>query len=143
MPREPSDSSETRTIPLHEEIAEVGKRTVEHRAQIDKRVSERRETIETMVRHEVPSIDRVAINRVVAEPPPVRQEGDTLVIPVLEEVAVIERRLILREEVRVRRRQVVEPVRHDVALRSEDVVVTPSSEQKTMSPSQIAQRKDD
>ena len=42
------------------------------------------------------------INAVV---PNIRHEGDTMIIPVVEEVLVTEKRLVLREEVRVTRRQ--------------------------------------
>jgi hypothetical protein len=59
-------------------------------------------------------ITRVTINRVVEGVVPVRQEGDTTIYPVLEEVLVVEKRLILREELhmRVRRSQRVEM--HDI-----------------------------
>jgi uncharacterized protein (TIGR02271 family) len=127
MARARSGSPDDRHIPVHEETVDVSKRTLERRAQIDKRVHARTETVETVLRHERPVVERVAINRVVAEPPPVRQEGDTLVIPVLEEVAVVERRLMLREEIRVRREEIAEPFRQDVTLRTEEVVFTPPS----------------
>jgi hypothetical protein len=58
------------------------------------------------------SIERVQIDRIVAEPPVQRQEGDTLILPVVEEVLVVEKRLMLREEIRItRRREQVEQVR--------------------------------
>jgi hypothetical protein len=54
----------------------------------------------------------VQIDRIVAEPPVQRQEGDTLILPVVEEVLVVEKRLMLREEIRItRRREQVEQVR--------------------------------
>jgi uncharacterized protein (TIGR02271 family) len=143
MARAPSESQEAR-IPLHEEVVDVTKRTVERRTQIDKRVHTHTDSVETTLRREQPAIERVAINRVVAEPPPVREEGDTLIIPVLEEVAVLERRLVLREEIRVRRQEIVEPFRQDVTLRSEEVVLKPSpSGEETVPQSQIKQGKED
>jgi stress response protein YsnF len=48
-------------------------------------------------------VERVPVGRRVAAPPPLRREGDQTVIPVVEEVTVVERRLILAEEIRVRR----------------------------------------
>jgi stress response protein YsnF len=43
-----------------------------------------------------------------------RQEGDTWILPVLEEILVVEKRLMLREEVRVTptRRDVHNPQKH-------------------------------
>jgi len=56
-------------------------------------------------------------------PPMPRHEGDTLVIPVLEEVLVVERRLRLKEELLVRRvRQAIRDPQ-TVTPRSEQVVV--------------------
>ena len=126
MPRNRAESSSTRRVPLHEEVATVAKRSVERRTRIDKRVRTRTETVETALHRDQPVIERIPVNREVAEAPPVRQEGDTLVIPVLEEIAVIERRLVLREEIRIHRHQIVEPFRQDVTLRTEEVVVDPS-----------------
>jgi uncharacterized protein (TIGR02271 family) len=147
MPREPAEPpSEARSVPLHEEVATVAKRTVERRARIDKQVRTRTETIETVLRREQPAIERIPINREVSEVPAVRQEGDTLVIPVLEEIAVIERRLVLREEIRIRRHEIVEPFRQDVTLRAEEVVVDPSPRDgEAIAPSThtIKQGKDD
>ncbi|MCU1257248.1 MAG: hypothetical protein JWO80_133 [Bryobacterales bacterium] len=57
------------------------------------------------------AIERVQVDRIVAEPPVQRQEGDTLVLPVVEEVLVVEKRLMLREEIRItRRREQVEQI---------------------------------
>lgn len=53
-------------------------------------------------------VDRVAVGREVAAAPTTREEGDVLVIPVVEEVLVVRKALVLREEIRVRRRRHVE-----------------------------------
>jgi hypothetical protein len=47
------------------------------------------------------SIERVPVNRLVEEPAENRQEGDTLIIPVVEEVLVLQKRILLREELRI------------------------------------------
>ncbi len=128
MPRGSDDR--TRTVPLHEEVAAVSKRTEERRKRINKRVSARTETVGALVQREDLTVERVPVNRVVTTAPPVREEGDTLIIPVLEEVAVVERRLVLREEVRVRKSKRSEPFSEEVTLRSEDIEIVdePSSE---------------
>lgn len=125
MPRRRAEKMET--VPLHQEVATVGKRTIERRAQISKTVHTRSQTVEASLRHEQPVIERVPVNRTVSEPPAIRQEGDTLIIPVLEEVAVVERRIVLREEIHVHKRATIEPFRQEVTLRSEEVVVEPAS----------------
>jgi uncharacterized protein (TIGR02271 family) len=125
MPRRRTETTES--VPLHEEVATVGKRTVERRIRINKTVHTKQQTVEASLRHEQPVIMRVPVNRTVSEPPPVRQEGDTLIIPVLEEVAVVERRLVLREEIHVRKHAIIKPFRQNVTLRSEQVDVRPAS----------------
>jgi Domain of unknown function (DUF2382) len=68
-------------------------------------------------------VDRVAMGRPLEAVSPVRGEGDAVVIPVVEEVVVIERRLILKEEIPLRRVQTTERHRESVVLREQDVVI--------------------
>jgi stress response protein YsnF len=67
----------------------------------------------------------VAVGRVIAETdaPQTRYEGETLVVPVLEEVLVVQKQLLLKEEIRITRHR--KPVRmpQNVLLRSEQVTV--------------------
>jgi hypothetical protein len=62
---------------------------------------------------DVVDVTRVPVNRLVDAHPEVREEGGTIVVPVVEEVIVIEKRLMLKEEVRITRRrsEVSEPRR--------------------------------
>jgi hypothetical protein len=58
------------------------------------------------------AIDRVPVNRIFDEAPTTRQEGDVTVIPVVEEVLVVQKRYMVKEEIRIdRRRQVVQEPR--------------------------------
>src|SRR5579885_363982 len=50
-------------------------------------------------------IEHVPVGRVLDAPVAQRQEGDTLVLPVVEEVLVYRRKLFLREEIRITRRK--------------------------------------
>jgi stress response protein YsnF len=56
--------------------------------------------------------------------PPIREEGDTTVMPVVEEVVVVERRLVLKEEIRIRRVRTTEHHRENVVVRTQDAVIT-------------------
>ena len=82
-------------------------------------VSERDETIDVLLRDQDVEVERVPIGRVVEHPPETRQEGDTLVISIVEEILVVERRLVLKEEIRVRRTEQQRPARETARLRSE------------------------
>ncbi|MBV1795784.1 YsnF/AvaK domain-containing protein [Siccirubricoccus sp. G192] len=111
-------------IPLLEEHLRVGKRVRETgRLRVSVTTGTEARLVEETLRSRLVDIERVPIGRTVAEAPPVREEGDTLVIPVLEEVLVVERRLVLREEVRLRLR--VEERQHaePVTLRRQQAVI--------------------
>lgn len=46
-------------------------------------------------------VEHVAINREIASAPPIREEDGVTIIPVVEKVMVVERRLVLREEIHI------------------------------------------
>jgi uncharacterized protein (TIGR02271 family) len=77
---------------------------------------------EPTVREEV-TVERVPVNQFVEHAPEPRQEGDTVVYPVLEEVVVVQRRLLLKEEVRVTKRVTESRDPQTVTLRSEEVKI--------------------
>jgi hypothetical protein len=57
-------------------------------------------------------IEHVAIGHIVDQPPAERYEGETLILPVMEEVLVYQKKTFLREEIRItRRRKAVGDVR--------------------------------
>jgi uncharacterized protein (TIGR02271 family) len=112
-------------VPVVREEFSVEKRPVEiGRARITKRVEERTEILDEPLMREEVQIDRVPINRAwEGPPPPPRYEADKLIIPLLEETLVVEKRLMLKEELHISRvrKTVREP--QDVVLRSESVTV--------------------
>lgn len=112
------------TIPVAREELEVGTRKVETgRVRIRKVVREHEETIEESLLHDEIDVQHVPIERIVEGPVPPRYEGDVLVLPVVEERVVVHKRLVLVEEVHVRRRCVASPHRERVVLRSEEALV--------------------
>lgn len=126
LPRADLDgiSAEETVIPVVAEEVEVGKRTVERgRVRVRKGVETREEEVAIpLVREEV-EVERVPINRPVDAPPQPRREGDVWIVPVLEEVLVVEKRLMLKEELRITRRRVEGTARERVTLRTETATV--------------------
>jgi len=118
------DDRET-IIPLYEETLSVAKRQVERgRVRVDVRVVEQERALEqTLERHDV-EVERVAVDRVVETVPETRQEGDVLIIPVVEEEVVLVRRLVLKEEIHVRKRATQRTEQFTVKLRSEHAEIT-------------------
>jgi len=90
---------------------------------IHKSVEKRSEVVDLPLSAEEVEIERVPVNRMVEAPVPIRYEGDTMIISLLEEVLVVEKRLLLREEVHVKKihKEVHEP--QEVQLRREQVEI--------------------
>jgi uncharacterized protein (TIGR02271 family) len=111
-------------IPVIEERARVEKRIVERGiVKIDATIKERIETISEALTHEEVEIRRVPVDLEVEAVPEVRQEGDVVIIPVVEERIVVSKRLVLTEELHVHRRKVSEHASIPVTLRSTDIAV--------------------
>ena len=111
-------------IPVIEEQIVVDKYVVERgKVRVSKRVSEHEEIVDEPLFHEEVRVERVPVNRVVETAPGVRNEGDTLVIPVVEERIFVEKRLILVEELRVNKKLVETHQPQKITLRKEEVEI--------------------
>jgi len=116
------------TIPAIAETIQVEKQTVETgKVIITKRVYEREETVDLPLLHEEVEVNHVAVNRVVDEPPAIRYEADTMIVPVLEEVLVVEKRLMLKEEIYITKRRTEVHSSETVTLQQEDIQVERTS----------------
>ena len=104
-------------IPLVEERVSATKREVETgRVRVRTRVEERQETVRADLARESVEIQRVPMNVEVSDMPAVRQEGGTTIVPVVEEVLVVEKKLMLVEEVHLRRTRSIEEHTQPVTL---------------------------
>ncbi|CAA9287630.1 MAG: hypothetical protein AVDCRST_MAG77-4385 [uncultured Chloroflexi bacterium] len=96
-------------IPILEERLVPDTRAVDlGELRVHRRVDEREERVRQPVRREHVDVQRVAVNRVVEAPVPQREEDGWLVISVMEEELVVTKRLVLKEELRIRKREVTE-----------------------------------
>jgi len=114
------------TIPVLEDVVEVTSREVETgRVRVSTHVEQYERAIDASAWVEEVAVQRVPVNRVVnpAGPPKMREEGDTLIIPVLEETLVLEKKLLLREEVRLTRTRRELRRREQIPLRREYAVI--------------------
>jgi uncharacterized protein (TIGR02271 family) len=117
-------AGETVVLPVVAEELEVGKQTITTGVvRVRKLVHEREEMVDEPLLREEVQVERIPINQVIDQPVPVRHEGDTLVVPILEEVLVIEKRLMLKEELRIRKHKTEFHASQSVTLRSEEVIV--------------------
>ena len=112
-------------IPVMQEEVVVGKKMVETgKVRILKTVTEQQETIDIPLIQEEIHVERIPINQYVDTlPQAVRYEGDVTIIAVVKEVLVVEKRLLLVEEVRVTKKKVETNETQEVSLRTEEVQV--------------------
>jgi uncharacterized protein (TIGR02271 family) len=115
---------EPMVVPVLVEELDVQKRPVETgKVRITKVVHERETTVDEPLWHDDVAITRVPIQRVVEGPVPVREENDTTIISVVEEVLVVEKRWMLREEIHIRKQRIETHQPQRITLRSEEVQV--------------------
>ncbi len=69
-----------------------------------------------------------------------RQEGDLLIVPVVEEVLVVEKRLVLKEELHIRRRVETESVEVPVELRRQRAEVERVPADESATPDDVAEK---
>jgi stress response protein YsnF len=112
------------TIPVVEERAVVRRqRKITGAVRVRTRVREAEEIVRESLDGEEVAVERVPVARWVEAPVPIRQEGDTTIVSLHEEVIVVEKRLRVVEEIRLTRRQTTRPAHERVVVRREEAVV--------------------
>jgi uncharacterized protein (TIGR02271 family) len=127
QPSSSSDSSSTAEEKLRllaEELV-VERRQVETgRVRVNVVTREHQELVDIPLAREQVVVERVPIDRRIDAIPAIREEGDTIIVPVVEEILIVERRLMLKEELHVKRVRTTEQHRESVMLRRQEAVVT-------------------
>jgi uncharacterized protein (TIGR02271 family) len=112
-------------VPVIEEELQVQKRTVETGVRVSKVVHEKQEPFELPLISEEIEVKRLPINRRIDQPVAMRREGDVLVIPVLEEVLVVQKQLVLKEEVHIITKRTETRHAGQETLRQEELRIEP------------------
>lgn len=112
-------------VPVIEEQLVVGKKEIETgRVTISKKVNSEQQVVEIPVVDEQVDVERIPINQYIeSAPPAVRYEGEKTIIPILKEVLVVEKKLVLVEEVHITRKQNHSKISQQETLRQEEVIV--------------------
>ncbi len=115
---------EGRTIPLrqeelvaHKEMRHIG--DVEIRTEVENTPGR----LEVSALHEEVEVEHVPVGRVVGQRAAPYQDGDVLVVPIYEEQLVVTKKLILREELRIRRLPSTDVQVFEDTLRRERLVI--------------------
>ncbi len=105
-------------LPLVQEQLSIEKRTVETgKVRIRTVVEEKLARVAEDLERDDVTIERVPVNREVTEVPQIREADGVLIVPVLEEVVFVEKRLVLKEELHVRRNRKRERFEQAVQLK--------------------------
>lgn len=121
-----AENSARITIPVIEEQIVVDKKVVETgQVTFSKKIKEFVEAVEIPLSQEEVVIKRVSKNELVdVMPPSSRYEGDVMIVSVLKEVAVVEKRMMLVEEIHISKIKSEKTETQEVTLRKEEVNVT-------------------
>lgn len=135
------EHGEPLVIPVIQEKLLVGVEQVDtgRGVRIHKTVTEHTHNIDEALLRDAVEVRRVPVDKIVSlsDAPVARQEGDTFIVPILEEVLVVEKRLRIKEEVHITRTARTERYTDTVSTRAEHVTVErfDDSPAPTVSPS--------
>ncbi len=114
----------TSKIALVEERLKIDVRQVETgTVQVHKKVVSEEVTQEVPVVSEEIKVEHKSINQYVESAPAVRVEGDTTIISVVKEVLVVEKRLMLVEELHITKTQIASTTTVTETLRKETIEI--------------------
>jgi len=118
-------------LPLAEEQAHLEKRrVVTEKVRVHTEVDVLEQAISGELTADHVSVRRVPIDRYVETAPGIRTEGEFTIIPVLEEVLVVEKKLLLKEEVHIQRTLTTETVTQTVPVRKQRAVIETEAAEK-------------
>ncbi len=113
-------------VPLVDEHLEVRKHWVQSGEVVVRRtVQTSQQTIPVELQYEEVQVDRVPVNRPLAEGEQTQPwwDGEVMVVPVIEEEIVVSKRLVVREEVRISKRKSVRQETVSDSIRNQQVYI--------------------
>jgi uncharacterized protein (TIGR02271 family) len=112
------------TLRLWEEAVSFDRERVETgRVRVRTVTREHEEMVEVPLTQEHVEVERVPIGREIEAMPATRQEGDILIVPVVEEIIETRRKLVLKEEVHLKLVRSTVQHRESVILRRQEAVI--------------------
>jgi uncharacterized protein (TIGR02271 family) len=119
-------NTRTRVIPVLQEQLRVSAEQVDTASiKIRKEVTEKHIDLETFLHSEDVQVQHVKIDQPVAvAPPAIRYEGDTMIVSVVREELVVQKRLVLDKEIHISKRVIEKQVQEPFVLKKEHVHIT-------------------
>ena len=111
-------------VPVVEEQLDISKReVVTGGVRVTTRTQSHEEVVDVPLSRQTVHVERIPVDRFVDAPVANRQEGDTLVVPIVEEVLVVEKRLKVREELRITTRRGITHAPQHATLRKQEATI--------------------
>jgi uncharacterized protein (TIGR02271 family) len=127
----PSATGDPDVLRLFAEDATVSRQVIETgRVRVAKVTHTRDHNIDELLARTNVEVNRVPVGRLIDAMPAIREDGDLTIVPIVEETVVVERRLLLKEELHIRRVQTTERHQQTVKLRYQTAEVTRTPAQK-------------
>jgi uncharacterized protein (TIGR02271 family) len=125
MPVTSNNPDAMTTLSLVEEQASVAKReVVTGRVRVRTVTDTKQEVVQEELHGEDIEVRRVPIDCYVEDgAPQIRTEGAVTIVPIVEEVLVVEKRLLIKEEVHIHRRATTETAEVPVMVRKQRAVI--------------------
>lgn len=111
------------TLPLVEEVLNVEKQQTTRKVRVHTKLEIVDERIEEELTTEQVFVTRKTVNAYVDAAPTIRTVGDLTIIPVLEEVLVLEKKLLLKEEIHIQQKEIRETVVETVPVRKQRAII--------------------
>ena len=104
---------------IHKEIVETGK------VHILKKVTEEVVSVNLPVINETYHVEHVPVEKKILDTPPpaLRYEGDKMIIPVLREITVVQKKYEVLEELHITRQAIETPLVQEITLLKEEISV--------------------
>ena len=111
-------------LPIFKEELEIQKqKKITGVVRLEKTVRTTESVVEEDLIKESILVEHVPVNRYIDEALMTRQEGDTTIIPIMEEIMIVTKQLVLKEEIRITRRREQSHYQQTVPLRAEEVEI--------------------
>jgi uncharacterized protein (TIGR02271 family) len=118
------EESAVSKISLVEERLNIDIQKIETgKVQVHKKIVSEEISQQVPVTHEEIEVTHKAINQYVDAAPAIRFEGDTTIISVVKEVLVIEKKLMLVEEIRLSKKQITTTTNVTEVVRKEEIEI--------------------
>ncbi|WP_312239913.1 DUF2382 domain-containing protein [Pantoea sp.] len=130
----PQDKPEIVLKLAEEQVALTKQLVVDGRVTVTRSTTEHDEVISTLLQREKVEVERVPKAQRIEAMPEIREENGVLIVPVVEEEIEIVRKLILREELHIRKVEQQVPFQEVVTLRKQQVNVERQEDKPSSQP---------